>query len=112
MPPEGGGSGRWLGGLWCILAIFLPGWLLIAGTLPFWHQLRGKSWVRACLRGANAAVVGVLLAALVNPVWMEGVRNVPDFVIAGSAFSLLQWLRVPPLPVVAMVVGICLLPVG
>lgn len=107
-----GGSNRWLGGLWCILAIFLPGWLLIAGTLPYWHQLRAKSWVQACLRGANAAVVGVLLAALVNPVWMQGVRNVADFVIAGAAFGLLQWLRLPPLLVVAMVVGACLLPVG
>jgi chromate transporter len=58
------GSKAWLEGVWCLLAIFLPAWLLIAGALPFWHQLRTKTWAQAGLRGANAAVVGVLLAAL------------------------------------------------
>ena len=54
-------------------------------------------------------MVGILLAALVNPVWIEGVRSLADFAIAGAAFFLLQWLRLPPLFVVAMVVGTCLL---
>ncbi|MGN6552491.1 MAG: chromate efflux transporter, partial [Verrucomicrobiota bacterium] len=62
------GPNAWVGGLWCLLAIFLPGWLLIAGALPFWHQLRARTWTQAALHGANAAVVGVLLTALYNPV--------------------------------------------
>lgn len=49
------GSNGWFGGLWCLFAIFLPAWLLIAGALPFWHQLRAKTWTQAALRGANAA---------------------------------------------------------
>jgi chromate transporter len=67
------GRYAWGNGLWCLLAIFLPAWLLIGGALPFWHQLRSKAWVQASLRGANAAVVGVLLAALYTPVSTEGI---------------------------------------
>lgn len=97
-----GGPGAWLGGLWCLLAIFLPAWLLIAGALPFWHQLRSKPWTQAALRGANAAVVGVLLAALYNPVWTEGVKSAPDAASAAVAFGLLQWWKVPPWLVVLL----------
>ena len=85
----------WLNGLWCLLGIFLPSWLLIAGTLPFWHRLRTQAWVQAAMRGANAAVVGVLLAALYQPIWQEGVRNAADFALALGAFGLLQWWKVP-----------------
>lgn len=90
------GANAWVGGLWCLLAIFLPAGLLIAGALPFWQQLRAKSWTQAALRGANAAVVGVLLAALYNPVWIEGVKNAQDAAAALAAFGLLQWWKVPP----------------
>jgi chromate transporter len=90
------GSGAWLGGLWALFAIFLPAWLLIAGTLPFWQTLRTKAWAQAALRGANAAVVGVLLAALYNPVWTEGVKSASDATTALAAFGLLQWWKAPP----------------
>ncbi|RYD33836.1 MAG: chromate efflux transporter, partial [Verrucomicrobiaceae bacterium] len=73
-----GGPHAWLGGVWCLLAVFLPGWLLIGGALPFWNRLRTKAGVQAAMRGANAAVVGVLLAALYNPVWREGVHGPSD----------------------------------
>ena len=96
------GPDAWVGGLWCLLAIFLPAWLLIAGALPFWHQLRTKSWAQAGLRGANAAVVGVLLAALYNPVWTEGVKNAQDLATAIIAFALLQWWNAPPWLVVLL----------
>lgn len=96
------GPDAWLGGLWCLLGIFLPAWLLIAGALPFWHQLRTKRWTQAALRGANAAVVGVLLAALYNPVWKEGVRGAPDVAAVVIAFGLLQWWKVPPWLVVVL----------
>lgn len=96
------GPNAWVGGLWCLLAIFLPAWLLIAGALPFWHQLRAKTWTQAALRGANAAVVGVLLAALYNPVWIEGVKDARDAAAAVTAFSLLQWWKAPPWLVVIL----------
>jgi chromate transporter len=96
------GSKAWLEGLWCLLAIFLPAWLLIAGALPFWQQLRTKVWTQAALRGANAAVVGVLLAALYNPVWITGVNNARDVAIAVAAFALLQWWKIPPWLVVLL----------
>lgn len=96
------GPGAWWGGLWCLFAIFLPSWLLIAGALPFWHLLRSKAWTQAALRGANAAVVGVLLAALYNPVWTEGVSSAPDAAFAVVAFGLLQWWKVPPWLVVLL----------
>lgn len=96
------GPNAWVGGLWCLLAIFLPAWLLIAGTLPFWQYLRTKAWTQAALRGANAAVVGVLIAALYNPVWTEGVNSAPDAASALVAFGLLQWWKTPPWLVVLL----------
>jgi chromate transporter len=97
-----GGPRAWLGGVGCLLAIFLPAWMLIGGALPFWHLLRGKTWTQAALRGANAAVVGVLLAALYNPVWREGVTNARDVAAALAAFALLQVWRTPAWLVVAL----------
>ncbi|MFN7698850.1 MAG: chromate efflux transporter [Deltaproteobacteria bacterium] len=90
------GSTSWLGGLWCLLGIFLPAWLLIGGALPFWHRLRAKRWAQAALAGANAAVVGVLLAALYNPVFTESVRGPRDVVAALLAFGLLEHWKAPP----------------
>jgi chromate transporter len=99
------GTYAWLEGLWCLLAIFLPACLLIAGALPFWHQLRSKAWAQAALRGTNAAVVGVLLFAFYNPVLSEGVRNMHDVATAVIAFGLLQWWRTPPWLVVLLAAG-------
>ena len=96
------GPNAWPLALLCLLAIFLPAWLLVAGALPFWYQLRSKSWAQAALCGANAAVVGVLLAALYNPVWIEGIKSVQDAVAALVAFGLLQWCNAPPWLVVLL----------
>ncbi|AKU92573.1 Chromate transport protein ChrA [Vulgatibacter incomptus] len=90
------GDRSWLGGIWCLLAIFLPAWLLIGGALPFWHRLRAKRWAQAALAGANASVVGILLAALYNPVFTEGVRGGADAVAALVGFGLLEHWRAPP----------------
>jgi len=90
------GAHAWVGGLWCLLAIFLPAWLLIGGALPFWHRLRVKPWARAALAGANAAVVGVLLAALYDPVITGGIRDKLDVVAALAAFGLLELWKAPP----------------
>jgi chromate transporter len=97
-----GGADGWLGGLGCLFAIFLPAWMLIGGALPFWHLLRSRRWTQAALRGANAAVVGVLFAALYNPVWTQGVTNARDVAAAIGAFALLEIWRVPPWLVVAL----------
>lgn len=90
-----GGEHAWLGGVLCLLAIFLPAWLLIAGALPFWNRLRTKAWMQAALRGANAAVVGVLLAALCTPVFTEAVKRPADLCAALVAFGLLEIWKVP-----------------
>lgn len=95
------GPTSWMNGLWCLAAIFLPAWLLIGGALPFWHRLRAKRWAQAALAGANAAVVGVLLAALYHPVFTESVRGTRDVVAALVAFGLLEHWKVPPWLVVA-----------
>jgi chromate transporter len=93
----------WRNGLWCLLALFLPAWLLIGGALPFWHRLRSQRWAQAALAGANAAVVGVLLAALVRPVASESVRGAGDVAAVVLAFGLLERGHAPPW----LVVGLC-----
>jgi chromate transporter len=97
------GPHAWINGLWCLVAILVPEWLLIGGALPFWHRLRARSWTRAGLAGANASVVGVLLAALYRPVITEAVRDGLDVAAALIAFGLLERWRAPPwLVVLAM----------
>ena len=96
------GSHAWLGGVWCLVAIFLPAWMLVGGALPFWHLLRGKPSTQAALNGANAAVVGVLLASLYNPVWTQGVRGARDAAAAFIAFTLLELWKAPPWLVVLL----------
>ncbi|MDB6168236.1 MAG: chromate transporter [Verrucomicrobia bacterium] len=98
----------WSGGVLGLFAIFLPAWLLVGGALPFWNSLRSIAGVQAALRGANAAVVGVLLAAFYNPIWRQGIASVGDFATALGAFALLQTGRVPVwlIVVLAAVAGI------
>ncbi len=100
-----GGPQAWLGGLGGLLAIFLPAWLLIGGALPFWQLLKGRAWSQAALRGANAAVVGVLLAALYNPVAKEGITGIADIVAAVVGFALLERWKVPAWLVVLLAAG-------
>jgi chromate transporter len=91
----------WLGGMVCLLAIFAPSFLLVMGALPFWERLRGNVRTRAALMGVNAAVVGLLLAALYHPVWTSGIHALPDFGIALVAFVALVFWKLPPWLVVA-----------
>lgn len=85
----------WLGGVICLVAVFLPSILLVLGVLPFWEALRKKPAAQAALKGTNAVVVGILLAALYDPVWLKGIHNVSDFMIGLGAFGLLQLWKVP-----------------
>ena len=86
----------WAGGLLCLVAIFLPSFLLLIGALPFWDLLRRRPAVQAALRGVNAAVVGLLLAALYRPVWTSAIFGPADFALGIVAFLLLALWAVPP----------------
>jgi len=86
----------WVGGLICVAAIFLPSFLLLIGTLPFWDTLRRRPGVRSALRGVNAAVVGLLLAALYRPVWTSAILGPADFAIGILAFLMLALWAGPP----------------
>ena len=81
-PPRAGG---WPGGLLCLAAIYLPSGLLVLGVLPFWENLRQRPGAQAALRGANATVVGLLLAAFYRPVWTGTVHTAADFAVAAAA---------------------------
>jgi chromate transporter len=91
----------WLGAVVALTAIFLPAFLLVVGTLPFWDALRVRPAFRAALRGINAAVVGLLLAALYQPVWTSAIHAPADFALALAAFGLLALWGTPPWIVVA-----------
>jgi chromate transporter len=92
----------WLGGLVCLLAIFLPSFLLLAGVLPFWDDVRRRSAMQSALQGVNAAVVGLLLAALYTPVWTSAIKGPTDFIVAILAVLLLAFWNVPPWLVVVL----------
>ena len=79
-----------------LVAIFAPSFLLVTGLLPFWDTLRRRQGMQVTLRGVNAAVVGVLLAALYTPVWTSGVHTPAGFGLALTAFLALTLWAVPP----------------
>ena len=86
----------WLGGLICLLAIFVPSFLLVLGALPFWERLRSNLRAQAALAGVNAAVVGLLLAALYQPVWTSAIFTAQDFGLALVALVALMFWKLPP----------------
>ncbi len=100
-----GGHGGVLGAAVGLLALFLPGLLLVAGALPFWRALAARDATARMLAGVNAAVVGLLAAALYDPVWITAVRDAGDFAIALTAFVLLVAARWSPLAVVGWCVA-------
>ena len=97
---------RWLGGLLALAAIFVPSFLLVMGVLPFWERLRDFTRVRQALMGVNAAVVGLLLAALYDPVWTSAIAAPEDFALAAGAFALLAFWKSPPWVVVLLTAAI------
>ena len=99
MGPEPNGL---TGAALCLVAIFTPSFLLVIGTLPFWDALRHLPLVQRALVGVNAAVVGLLLAALYDPVWTSGILSPGDFALALGAFTLLAFWKVPPWLVVLL----------
>jgi len=92
----------WLGGLLLLLVIFVPACLILVAALPFWQTLQNRRGIRRALVGVNAGVVGLLVAALYDPVWTHAILRAQDFALALVAFVLLTVGRVAPLPVVAL----------
>ena len=86
----------WAGGLIALVAIFIPSFLLVVGALPFWEQLRQNLRTQAALSGINASVVGLLLAALYQPVWTSAILSAQDFGLALVAFVALMFWKLPP----------------
>ncbi|TWC70835.1 chromate transporter [Pseudomonas sp. SJZ103] len=86
----------WIGGLLCLLAIFVPSFLLVMGALPFWEGLRRSPRTQAALAGVNAAVVGLLLAALYQPVWTSAIFTAQDFALALTGLVALMVWKLPP----------------
>jgi len=99
MGPEPNG---WIGATLCLIAVFLPSFLLVIGALPFWDEVRRYPSAQAGLAGINATVVGLLLAALYNPVWTAGITSAVDFALGIFAFLLLFMWRTPPWLVVVV----------
>ena len=91
LPPNGA-----IGGLLALVAIFLPGLLILVAALPFWDVLRRRPLAQAGMRGANAAVVGILAAALYDPVWTSAVLRPLDFALAAAGFVALVQFKAPP----------------
>lgn len=85
-----------------LAAIFLPSFFLVIGVLPLWERVRGHPTLQRAMRGINAAVVGVLLAALYDPVWTSAIHSIADFALAAVAFVLLTVWKAPPWLVVAL----------
>jgi chromate transporter len=92
----------WTGAFLALVAIFLPSFLLVIGALPFWDLLRSVRMFQSALKGINAAVVGLLLAALYNPVWTSAIYSPADFALGLIAFALLMFWKFPPWLVVVL----------
>lgn len=102
-----------LGAAICLVAIFMPGFLLLVGVLPFWGSLNRFPLAQAAMRGANAAVVGVLGAALYHPVWTSAVLTQTDFLLAITGFlMLLIWRTSPWIVVLFMAAAAATLKIG
>ena len=97
------GMNPFAGAVLALLAIFMPGFLLLVGVLPFWNHFRRWNNAQALMRGANAAVVGILAAALYQPVWISAIVGMGEFVLALGGFLLLSVWKLPAWLVVAIV---------
>jgi chromate transporter len=99
------GEGGLAGATVALVAIFLPGFLLVAGVLPLWRAIAGRPAAARAIAGVNAAVVGLLGAAFYDPVWVSAVRGPADLAIGLAGFVLLVVWRAPALLVVVWCVA-------
>jgi chromate transporter len=100
-PPNG-----WSGAAMAVVAIFLPSFFFVVGALPFWDALRARPAFQSALRGVNAAVVGLLLAALYQPVWTSAIGTAADFALALACLTMLALWKLPPWLVVALAAAV------
>jgi chromate transporter len=96
------GPGGIAGAALALVAIFLPGFLILIGVLPFWHALRARPLAQGFIRGASAAVVGILAAALYDPVFTSAIIDPATFALAVACFVLLVVAKAPPWAVVLL----------
>lgn len=102
----------WQGGIMATIAIFLPAFLLIYGTLPFWNSLRQNPKINGALMGVNAAVVGILIAAFYQPIWISSIFSAQDFTLAAILFYMLVYWKLSPwIIVVTGAIGGLILPI-
>ena len=95
-----------IGGVFALIMIYIPSWLLVLGAMPFWNRLRQVHLARAALVGANAAVVGLLFAALYQPIWTNSITGAIPLAFALAAFVAIKFWKVPPWLVVLVSAGI------
>ena len=93
---KSGSPNGWLAGLWCLFAILLPPILLVTGLLPLWNRLRASAAAQSLLAGANATVVGILLAALYQPVWTSAIDSGKSLALSLILFVGLQIWKIAP----------------
>jgi chromate transporter len=93
-------SGGMAGAITALGAIFLPAFFLIAGALPFWERMKSIPRVAGAVSGINASVVGILLAALYQPLWTSSIKSSQDFALAAALYGMLAFRKVPPWAVV------------
>ncbi|MER2027886.1 MAG: chromate transporter [Solibacillus sp.] len=86
----------WQGGVVATVAIFLPAFLLVVGALPFWDQIRNHPKITGAIMGMNAAVIGILIAALYSPIWTSSILEAKGFALAVVLFSMLAYWKMPP----------------
>ncbi len=100
----------WIGGIFCLAAVFLPSFLLIHGAYPYWEKIKQYQSIQNTMNGINASVVGLLLAAFYNPVWTSAILNPKDFALALILFLLLAFWKIPSWCIVllSMIFGIYL----
>jgi chromate transporter len=96
----------WAGGLLATFAIFLPAFLLVLGTLPFWVTINRNPKITGAIMGVNAAVVGILISAFYDPIWTSSILGPMDFAFAALLFTMLAYWKLPPWVIV--VTGIIL----
>ena len=96
----------WMGGGLAVVAIFLPSFLMVIGIMPFWDKFRANTTIQKSMIGVNAAVVGILLAAFYNPIWMSAVLGPQDFALVVLFYLMLQLWKLPPWLVVIAGAGL------
>lgn len=95
----------WIGAALCLSAIYLPSFLLILGILPFWEKIRSMPRVQEAMMAINAAVVGILIAAFLNPVWISTIFSLKDFLMAMIGLALLIFAKLPAWALILLMLG-------